>query len=59
MPEMTTPDARQRIAAIQATLTERATTTISAGHAQLLPTDTLESLLTRAQVTLDAAKRSA
>lgn len=59
MPESTTPEARRRVAAIQHALTERAATaTISAGHAQLQPSDTLESLLARAHVALDAAKRS-
>lgn len=59
MPESTTPEARRRVAAIQDALTEHATTaTVSAGHAQLQPADTLESLLARAHVALDAAKRS-
>lgn len=58
MPESTT-EAPRRLAAIQHALTERMTTaTVSAGHAQLQPADTLESLLARIHVALDAAKRS-
>lgn len=59
IPGSTTPEARQHVAAIRQLLVERArTATISAGHAQLQPADTLESLLARTQITLDAAKRS-
>ncbi len=58
IPEATTAEARQHVAAIEHALTERArTASISAGYAQLQPADTLDSVLARAQIALDAGKR--